>query len=362
LTVQSIYDTDETQQLRASARGFLAHYWPPEQALSLAAQPDALRDLWKRAASQGWTSLGSDAEEGGMREVVVLLEELGRAACPLPLLDAFLATVALSQNAGPGVREALQQLAAGTAAISLALGAYDGDDRAGRSDVLPGSGKDPRLIGALRFAEGLSIATHLLVVVASDTAVALIRTDAPGVSVTPTPGFAVPSLSDIHLENVPGQLITLSQDMLRELVSLARLGCVARALGAANRVFELAVEHARVRQQFGHPIGHFQALQHKLANCLINIEASRLLLNRTATAYDNHDPHWGAAATAACAFANPALRQTILESQHALGGISYMEEHEAPRHFRRVHADLLRFGGVHAARGELAGLLLEDYG
>jgi acyl-CoA dehydrogenase len=359
MTVQSIYATDETQQLREAARGLLARFWPPEKALSLTANPDALRDLWQRAAAQGWTSLGADTEEGGVQAAIILLEELGRAACPLPLLDTYLATVALHHETGSHTYELLQELAAGTAAISLALGTYDGDIQPGHVDSVPAPGTGPHFTGTVRFVEGFPLATHLLVVV-SDAAVALLRTDVPGVTVTPTPGFAVPPLSDICLENAVGQLITLSPDYLREVALLARLGCAARALGAANRAFELAVEHAKVRQQFGHPIGHFQAIQHKLANCHINIEASRLLLIRAAAAYDRRDPSWVAAALAACAFANPALRQTVLEAQHALGGISYMEEHEAPRHFRRVHADLHRFGGVHAARGELAGLLLED--
>ena len=97
MAVHSLYETDEAQQLRDSARGFLARYWPSDRALERAAQPEVLRELWQRAAAQGWTSLGLDAGMGGLREVLVLLEELGRAACPIPLLDAFVATTALKQ-------------------------------------------------------------------------------------------------------------------------------------------------------------------------------------------------------------------------------------------------------------------------
>ncbi len=204
--------------------------------------------------------------------------------------------------------------------------------------------------------------THLLIAVGSSEGtdeVALIRTDAPGVMVTPTPGFAIPPLGEVHLENVSGQIISLPQGSLQTLATLARLGCVARAYGATDRCFELAVEHAKVRKQFGEFIGHFQAIQHKLANCLITLDATRLLLARSAKAYDTSDASWQYIANATCAFANPALRQTVLECMHALGGISYMEEHEVPRHFRRVHADLFRFGGIRAAREGLAHLLLD---
>ncbi|MGZ3622674.1 MAG: acyl-CoA dehydrogenase [Ktedonobacteraceae bacterium] len=362
MAVHSLYETDEVQQLRDSARGFLVRYWPSDRALERVDQPDALREIWQRAAAQGWTSLGTDAGDGGLREVLVLLEELGRASCPIPLLDAFVATTALKQSYSSVVHKVLGALEEGTAAISVAFGPEDGDSNAGRITGITTLDGTTNFTGTVRFVEGLSFATHLLVVVGSTETtaeMALIQTDAPGVTVTPTPGFAVPPLSEVHLENVVGQLISLPQDSLRNLVALARIGGVARAYGAASRSFDLAVEHAKVRKQFGEYIGHFQAIQHKLANCLISLDATKLLLARAAKAYETSDPTWCYVANAACAFANPALRQTILECMHALGGISYMEEHEVPRHFRRVHADLLRFGGVNAVREGLAESILD---
>ncbi len=362
MAVQMLYETDEVQQLRDSARGFLARYWPSDKVLERAAQPEAVRELWQRAAAQGWTSLGSDPEAGGLQEVLVLLEELGRAACPVPLLDAFLATTALRQADTSVAREVLEALDAGTASISVALGPADGDGNAGSIASSSTSDGATHFTGTVRFVEALSFATHLLVAVGSSEAieeVALIRTNAVGVTVTLTPGFAIPPLGEVRLENVPGQLIPLPKESLQKLSTLARVGSVARAYGAANRSFELAVEHAKVRKQFGEFIGHFQAIQHKLANCLITLDATRLLLTRTANAYDASDPNWQYIANTTCAFANPALRQTVLECMHALGGISYMEEHEVPRHFRRIHADLLRFGGVRAARDGVAHVLLD---
>jgi alkylation response protein AidB-like acyl-CoA dehydrogenase len=362
MTVQSLYETDEAQQLRDSARGFLARYWPPDKALEYAAQPEALLEMWQRIAAQGWTSLGSDAEVGGLGEALILLEELGRAACPVPLLDTFLATTALQGIDSTAVHEVLGALEAGTGAISVALGPFDGNINAGSVAAVKATDGAMNFSGTVRFVEGLSFAAYLLVtIVSNDRAVemVLLRIDAPGVTVTPTPGFSIPPLCEVQLENVAGQLVSLPQSNLRDLAILARLGSVARAYGAASRSFDLAVEHAKVRKQFGELIGHFQAIQHKLANCLISLDATKLLLARSAKAYDTSDLSWQYVANATCAFANPALRQTILECMHALGGISYMEEHEVPRHFRRVHADLFRFGGVHAVREGLAESLLD---
>ena len=138
---------------------------------------------------------------------------------------------------------------------------------------------------------------------------------------------------------------------------MARLACAGRALGAAQRGFDLSVEHAKVRKQFGQLIGQFQAVQHKLANSLINLDGARLALDAAAEARDRGNPDWRVFASAALAFAGPALREVTIQTHRALGAIGYAEEHEAPRHFRRVHADLARFGGVSRARAELADFI-----
>ena len=92
------------------------------------------------------------------------------------------------------------------------------------------------------------------------------------------------------------------------------------------------------------------------------MDGSRLALEAAATARDDGNPDWRVFAASALAFAGPALRTVSIETHRALGAIGYAEEHEAPRHFRRVHADLARFGGVARARAELADALLGPAG
>jgi alkylation response protein AidB-like acyl-CoA dehydrogenase len=150
----------------------------------------------------------------------------------------------------------------------------------------------------------------------------------------------------------------LPPESLADIALAARLACAGRALGAARRGFDLAVEHAKVRKQFGQFIGQFQAIQHKLADCLINLDGARLAIEAAADAFDRADPAWRVFANAAIAFAGPAVRAASVETHRALGAIGYAEEHEAPRHFRRVHVDLARFGGVQRARAQLADFLL----
>ncbi len=91
--------TEERSMLRDSLRGFLETHWPAADAVVRATRPDAVAAIWSALVDQGVASLGSDPTEGGLREIVIAMEEMGRAACPAPLLGAVLANLALSDVA-----------------------------------------------------------------------------------------------------------------------------------------------------------------------------------------------------------------------------------------------------------------------
>ncbi len=351
-------ETGDSALLRDSARRFLAASWPVDRAVAFSGSPDELRRLWREMARQGWLALGAEAGDGGMILVSILLQELGRAGCPAPLLDAFEVNLLLCRltSAGESLRLTLDELHEGKAAFSCALGPLDGDENAGEVRLSEG-----RIDGRASFAEGTLLATHLLVVTRAGEAVVVSARD-PAVKITATPGFSVPPLAEIDFDGAsPLAILRVDKD-LRMLRAIARLGLVSRALGAATRGFELVTDYAKVRVQFGKKIGQYQAIQHKLANCLISLETSRLALARAAASFDSGGADWRYTAGAAFAIAGPALRQVCLETHHAFGGVSFWEEHEMPRHFRRIHADLVRCGGVHGAREDVASHLLGETG
>ena len=122
----------------------------------------------------------------------------------------------------------------------------------------------------------------------------------------------------------------------------------------------MVVEYAGLRQQFGKPIGSFQAVAHKLANCKISLEGIRLLLSHASAQFDQGALIWRYFVSCACAFASPALRQVSMETHHVFGAIGYADEHEASRHFRRVHLDTLAMGGVRRAREEVAAHIFDQ--
>ena len=343
----------ERTLLRRSVRDLLANIWPADRAVENSTSAHAVAKLWGAMAKQGLSSLGAHGEEGGLREVLLVFEELGRASCPAPLLGAIAANLAFANESSNTARAFLHDAHEGNATVALALGAFDGDPAAGHVDV-----RGETLRGRLSFIEGAQTATHLLVFTEKPAGAALVASDVPGLRIEAMPGLAVPPFCEVTFEDAPAAWCPMSCESLAEIAVVARLACAGRALGAAERAFELAADHAKVRKQFGQLIGQFQAVQHKLANCLISLDGARLALEQAAGARDDENPAWTVFASSALAFAGPALRAVSIETHRALGAIGYAEEHEAPRHFRRVHADLARFGGVTRARAQLAEFLL----
>ena len=339
----------ERELLRKSVRELLAKRWPPDRAVEAALDGTALTSIWRELAGQGLAALGT--ETAGLREAMLVFEELGRASCPAPLLGAVAANMTLGHEQSNSAAALLEDIHRGEARIALALGGFDGDPAAG-----PVAMRDGALSGRTSFVEGAQTATHFLVL--TDGGFAMVTAGAPGLAMRATPGLAVPALSELTFANTPAVQWTISAERLADVAAVARLACAGRALGAAQRAFEMAVEHAKVRKQFGQLIGQFQAVQHKLADCLTSLDGARLTIESAADARDDGNPDWRFFAASALAFAGPALREVSIQTHRALGAIGYAEEHEAPRHFRRVHADLARFGGAPRARAELADLVL----
>jgi alkylation response protein AidB-like acyl-CoA dehydrogenase len=349
---------EERQMLRDSLRGLLEAQWPAAEAVARSTNAEALGNIWGKLVAQGFSALGAEPAEGGLRELAIAAEELGRAACPAPLIEAGLVNLALSPARGHSAADAvaaafLDRLHAGRVMPSFSFGALDPDRSAGSVKLANG-----KLDGKLRFVEGAAAATHLVVIVDGGR-LAIVALDGPGVRIVATRALGTNGLAQVELSGAAAQAIQISPEIVGDLNLLARVCTAARAHGAARRAFELVVDYAKERQQFGQPIGRFQAIQHKLANCLIALEGAKLTIQNAAATYDQGIATWRFYASAAFAAAG-SLRQVSLETHHTFGAIGYAEEHEAPRHFKRVHLDLVRYGGARRAREELSDYILGD--
>ena len=343
---------EERGLLIESTRRMLDANWPVEEAVTRSRDPGAVRHILGELRHLGLAELGG-ADGPGLREATMLFEELGRGSCPAPLASYYVAHRLLGQAGNEPARSFLAALSAGEKIPAIVLGAFDGDRNAGRLTVADG-----RVRGRAAFVEGAAVASDLILLSSDPFGVAVVPLDHPGVRVTATPGLGITELSEVEADAPATVWLPLAESLLAQAALITRLASAARALGAAQRSFELALDHAKQRRQFGHVIGEFQAIQHKLADCLSRLDGTRLTIAGAAEALDRGDPNWPYFAEAAIAYAGPSLRQLILEAHHVMGAIGYAEEHELPRHFRSIHADLIRFGGAARARGALAGQLL----
>ena len=339
---------EERTMLRDSVRGFLEHHWPAARAVEQAADPASVATIWRGLAEQGLTQLGTDPGEGGLREILIVMEELGRAGCPVPLHHAAL----LNLSGIPAPR--LAAMHSGEERIALAFAEADGDRAAGALRC------DGDLVsGEVAFVEAAAAAS-LLALVVPGPAIAFVETGAAGVVIEATPALGTQGLFRVRFTGAIATSVTpLAPEAVADLMAISRLAMTGRATGAATRAFEMAVAYAKERRQFGQPIGRFQAIQHKLANAYIALRGVQLTAHNAAHQHDVGAPVWRVFAASAAALAGSQLRHVSLETQHAFGAIGYSEEHEAPRHFKQVHLDVLRHGGASRARAELAAYYLD---
>ncbi|MEO5881328.1 MAG: acyl-CoA dehydrogenase family protein, partial [Caldimonas sp.] len=154
----SLPGAEERSLLRDSLRGFLVEHWPADQAVGRGREPEAIARVWSQLVDQGLAGLGGEPLEGGLRELAVAMEELGRGACPAPLLGAGLANLALAGAEAASAKELLAQLHAGRARLCWSFGELDPSAGAAQ---LTWSGDV--LSGTLRFVDAAEAATHLVV-------------------------------------------------------------------------------------------------------------------------------------------------------------------------------------------------------
>ncbi|MGW0499137.1 acyl-CoA dehydrogenase family protein [Streptomyces sp. NPDC003007] len=420
--------TDEQDEIRRTLRELLTKRCGPEE-LRAAVDTPAGHDpaLWATLAERlGLPALVLPEAYGGVgcsaTELALACEETGRALAPTPLLATAVLTAPLLLALGTGAQRAalLPPLASGhlTAALAvpgpalataLALtdhdrrGQWAGGGRAGGVQARRAEG-GWRLYGQVeQVLDGHS--AHLLVVAAHAGGFArsrvlpfLVRGDAAGLTrARQTALDATRPQGRIQLRDTPAEL--LGGEAVDVLAALARLGdtaaaCLAaEAVGAADRVLERTVAYVARREQFGRPVGSFQAVKHRLADTYVQVQAARSAAYYAAwvTTEAIAADALAADATAACAIAAEAavgpaaeataarapalarapapedavgglalaqaleaLRRAAAEGIQLHGGIGFTWEHEAHLYFKRAAGDELLFGPVHRLRAHAA--------
>jgi alkylation response protein AidB-like acyl-CoA dehydrogenase len=309
-------------------------------------------ELWSTLCEQmGVAALAIPEESGGagftLAETHVVLEELGRALTPSPLLASVVAAAALT---GPRDDEFLGQIAAGTVA-TLAWSGITGP-----ADAPVGvTFRDGKLTGSVAPVLYGDAAEILLVAAEHDGGVGLFSVDPSSVTRKKVAGLD-PTLSfaNLDFDDVAAETITLdAAEILKTAHRVGTLATTALQVGCAQRGLEMTVAYAKQREQFGRSIGSFQALKHRMADMLVRTQMSRSGAWAAVQAHVNEAPNADRLAAAAASYCSEAGMAVAAETIQLHGGIAITWEHDAHLVLKRAQALQQLFGLPHQQRASL---------
>ncbi len=320
------------------------------------------RELFGAMAEQGWLGIEVPESEGGlglgMVEVAVLCEQLGRRVAPAPFVPSVLCLGALQAARGddevPGAARdelaaVVEPLAEGRAlgCMAWANGSLTARSEDGRW-VLTGR-PDP-----VQYASVADIA----VVVTDDAVYALKFSDGERPDQQPSMDRTRP-LGWLTFDATPVWRIG-GPEAAALLLDRAATAAAAQLLGASARALEMSVEYAKERHQFGHPIGSFHAIKHRLADALVDVEAMRSATFYAAWCLATGDPESSTAASMAKAWSSDASRRVMTSAMQVHGGIGFTWEYDLHLYVKRAQLDASSFGSAAFHRDRLAGGLASD--
>ncbi|KUN13884.1 acyl-CoA dehydrogenase [Streptomyces canus] len=351
--------SEEQEQLGRTVRAFLAHTSPETETRRLMETPEGFdRALWRRMGTElGLQGLAVPEEYGGAGcgpvEVGVVMEEMGRALLCAPFLSsAVLATTTLLRCADEDARKRLlPSLASGELVGTLALTEDSARwDAAGVELTARESNGSWLLSGHKTFVLDGATADVVLTVArtADGIGVFWVDGDASGLTRTPLPTMdPTRRQARIDYRDVPATRLRThgdGWDLVSEVLDRAAVALAAEQVGVATRALDMAVEYAKVRHQFGRPIGSFQAVKHLLADVLLEVESARAAAHYALLASENEDPELPAVASLAKAFCSDACVQATEENIQVHGGIGFTWEHPAHLYLKRAKTSQLLFG------------------
>jgi 3-oxochol-4-en-24-oyl-CoA dehydrogenase len=352
--------TEEHQALAESVRRFAQDKIPAAETKQvLEEESPGLPAFWKELGAQGWLGLHVPEEHGGagysLVELAIVLEELGRAVAPGPFLPTVLVSAVLSRAASPAVAQHyLPQLSSG--ALTGALGL------AGQAVTAAPDGDAIRLSGTVRPVLGGDSADLLVLAVETPDGERWVVVEAAEVTVRPLAALdGTRRLAEVELADAVVPAERLLDGMDRERVeSLTAILVTAESSGVAAWCLDTAASYAKVREQFGRPIGQFQAVKHRAADMLLGSQQTSAAAWDAARAADEGEGGVLVAAVAAALGLDAAVR-CAKDCVQILGGIGFTWEHDAHMYLRRALTMRQLLGGgrpwrERAARLAIAGV------
>ena len=363
--------SEEQEFLRETARRFLEDKCPPTKVRELMESDAGFdADIWQEMGALGWVAMTIPESYGGagftFLETAVLLEEMGRALLPAP----FLSTVILGANTVllAGTEEQKQvilpTIADGSRRLALAVTEPNGRwDETGIELIAHRSGDGYRLSGTKSFVIDGHTADLILVAARTETGVSLFMVDAESEGIERSPVQVMDQtrkLASVRLDDVAvsgDSMLGVEGDGWRTLEQVFRIASVALAVesvGGSQKVLEMAVDYAKVRIQFGRPIGSFQAIKHKCADMLVGVESAKSAAYYAAWAVAEGNEELAVVAPLAKSYCTEKYFSAASENIQIHGGIGFTWEHDAHLYFKRAKSSELLFGDPSYHRAMLA--------
>jgi alkylation response protein AidB-like acyl-CoA dehydrogenase len=366
--------TEEQEQLKTSARQFLAGECPTTFVRKVMASEDgAAAELYAHLAKLGWNGLIIPEKFGGaglaMLDMAVLLEEQGYAAMPGPFLfSSVLAASALKEFGSDEMRQKwLPAMAEGNAIGTVAIAEEDdGIEPASIRTRAKRDGTAAIINGRKMFVPYAQIADFIIVATRigdtpDDVSLFAIDSKSPGIEIKLLKGLDLTrrvcsvTLKDVHVES-GAELQGGGGPAFRRMIDVASVAVAADSLGGAERALEMAVDYSKVREQFGKPIGSFQALKHAAAEIVSELEPARALLWYAAYALDADPKAAPRAAAMAKARLSEVYSRTTDKAVLMHGGIGFTWEHDIHLWFKRSRFNESYFGSPPYHRERVAQL------
>lgn len=361
---------EEHEELRRTVRRFL-EATSDEQAVrrTMATESGYDEELWRQMAGQlGLQGLAVPADLGGAGlgavELGVVMEEMGRVLLCAPYLStAVVAVSTLLEGADePARRELLPRIAAGEAIVTLA--AVEQGSRWNPAAVetrAENAGGLWRLDGTKMHVLDGHVADNLLVVAQTSEGLGLFNVSSQAVGLRrellPTLDLTR-KLARVELSQTPATRIDAGGNLheaLERVEALAIAALAAEQVGGAQRCLEMSVEHAKTRLQFGRPIGSFQAIKHRCADMLVEVELARsAAYHALFTAAGASEDDLLAAAHMARSYCSEAYFHVAAETIQVHGGMGFTWEHPAHLYFKRARSSAVLFGDPVQHRERLA--------
>ena len=371
--------SEEQELLRSTARKFFENEFPSTVVRTLMETPEGMTPaLWSKLVEQGWLGLiYPEAYDGmglGLVDLVVLMEEMGRAVVPGPYFSTvMLGSLAIVEAGNEAQKkEWLPKIATGEKRVSLAW--MEPSATLGPDGVtLPAAQKNGAytLSGTKLFVPDAHTADAIVVAARTGTgksedgvALFLVPTGAAGVDVKLLPTMdqtrklCEVTLKDVRLgsESLLGGAGAGWKPLARVL-DRATVALCAEMCGGAQKVLDMTVEYAKIRQAFGRPIGSYQGVKHKAADMLVDVENSKSITYYAAWALDEDVTEGPLATSMAKAYVSDAYRRVSAAGIQLHGGIGFTWEHDLHLYFKRAKGSEFTFGDATYHRERVAQLV-----